>query len=1240
MKKTLVFLVLLAMLLPSGWINARAGSAWQGETSSVKSTGVRLSSQEGQALAVPPEITNQMSLLYPDAIDPPETCHVPKMAPLGQDLEMMLGPWTGPNALVALNQPSSWDDETDMDSVLASTNLDVIALNTEELVAAWADLTGKVKYATWGADSGWIVHPALSVQSAEGKPALISRGPTHWAVFARFGTTIQVRQWYMGVLGDSWVPLPEVNDASSDPVVVSEDAGHMAVFYRTSVGEVKFTEWEGSWLNEPVSLGQPSDGKASIPIASELSAVSRNDNHSAVFGVDASGGVWYLERTSHNELDWSDTTWIKLLEGAAVEKPAVASRHANHIGVVVKDSTGQPFYTRWSWVEPQKLFLPLVVRPSAGANLAAPEEETILPASVAASGPLGWSQPSQLGEAVVTSTLTLVPRSNDSLSLLGVQSDGNLYEIIWTEDAGWGSWQAIAGPAMLPQQAVTAVMRRMNDIMLLGRYSDNQVWSKNYTSLDNPVTEEILSPALEGLPRGQALAFVEGRWVWVSVTRGISGAWQVEAREISAGVTGYLGLVDHMDSGQAENRLAVAAADLDVDGSAEVVVATLRSNQSDIDLSVLDLSFLNPTTLVISALPRYTWPDPAGGDDVNVAIGDLDGDQQRDEVVVGYRDQVSMRFGVFQYTEYGFGPPGGTTVINNKDWCDGLSGCTVGEDDDHDLEIAIGRVARETTPPLERERLIVLDVSKVITNGLEYAQDWVLTRRLITETWALEPDDDCNILNPGSNSGNASSIAGAPYTAGVGAGDVDADGLANIVYSFGDQLAVIIDTATCDYRSLSGLPDTERSLAMGDIDTDARSEAVVSYRDAATTMNMFEMVEGKALRTSAQRTVNGGHTMLVADTDNDTRLAELAGCKTFEEIKVVAVVNGAPRWYDAGGLPIQSNSGEYSLSVSHEYASEHGTTETYGGSLSLGFEVEINLPIAAVKTGEVRGNVTQEFMGSSGTSVSTVSAQTQVNGYTFEGSSLGIVVYNSTEFKCYYYNVYPPAEPESKTRAMLCTPTGRIAAEKFAPLAWWHGSTFKSEAGPSWVDVGHRSLGGVLTNNLAEPGGNYPSELPVDDARVKYLWTLAPIVVDYAGEEPGYSTFWHIASMTGGEYAESTSFEANTTLSLGLTAWYITVDLAGTYGKSWESSSVTSWGSELGMGGAVEKFIDDSYQDYELVPYVYTGRAKTLAGVVYPYLEMDYYVPSIGRKGGGVAFGLDTLFPYQDQGWKGYFAFP
>jgi len=137
-------------------------------------------------------------------------------------------------------------------------------------------------------------------------------------------------------------------------------------------------------------------------------------------------------------------------------------------------------------------------------------------------------------------------------------------------------------------------MRRMNDVMLLGRFSNNQVWFKNYTSLDKPVVEETLSSALEGLPRGQALAFVEGRWVWVSVTRAVTGAWQVEAAKINTGASGYLALVDHIDSGQAGNRVAVAAADLDVDGSAEAVVATLRASREDIDLSVLDSFIFKP----------------------------------------------------------------------------------------------------------------------------------------------------------------------------------------------------------------------------------------------------------------------------------------------------------------------------------------------------------------------------------------------------------------------------------------------------------------------------------------------------------------------------------------------------------------------------------------------------------------------------------------------------------------------
>jgi len=120
----------------------------------------------------------------------------------------------------------------------------------------------------------------------------------------------------MGSLGTTWRAGARGQRCASDPVVISQDAGHMAVFYRTASGEVKFTEWEGSWYQQAISLGMPSYGEASFSLVSELSGISRNDTHAAVFGVDASGQLWYRgSATSLNEVDWSDTVWVKLLVG-------------------------------------------------------------------------------------------------------------------------------------------------------------------------------------------------------------------------------------------------------------------------------------------------------------------------------------------------------------------------------------------------------------------------------------------------------------------------------------------------------------------------------------------------------------------------------------------------------------------------------------------------------------------------------------------------------------------------------------------------------------------------------------------------------------------------------------------------------------------------------------------------------------------------------------------------------------
>ena len=73
-----------------------------------------------------------------------------------------------------------------------------------------------------------------------------------------------------------------------------------------------------------------------------------------------------------------------------------------------------------------------------------------------------------------------------------------------------------------------------------------------------------------------------------------------------------------------------------------------------------------------------------------------------------------------------------------------------------------------------------------------------------------------------------------------------------------------------------------------------------------------------------------------------------------------------------------------------------------------------------------------------------------------------------------------------------------------------------------------------------------------------------------------------------------------------------TMDASVTAGFGWEESRSVSWTESLEIGGGVEKFAG-GYDCYEMVPYIYHARARTVAGATYPYIEVDYYVPWIGE---------------------------
>jgi len=222
---------------------------------------------------------------------------------------------------------------------------------------------------------------------------------------------------------------------------------------------------------------------------------------------------------------------------------------------------------------------------------------------------------------------------------------------------------------------------------------------------------------------------------------------------------------------------------------------------------------------------------------------------------------------------------------------------------------------------------------------------------------------------------------------------------------------------------------------------------------------------------------------------------------------------------------------------------------------------------------------------------------------------------------------------------MVCTPTGRVSAQDFKPLEDWNSANFKQAAGPSWVDVGHRSPGGDHTNDLDQPG-NYLSELPVN--KVLYAWGDSPIKVSYSSLS-GFYNYWHLSDMTGSMTETITSTEWSGTAGAGGTLFGVFFDVAWVGNWTNEDSNVTTWEKTLEVGGGVEKFQDDNRLCYDIVPFIYKAKSRSVAGTVLEYWEMDFYVPDVYncvKEESSTDFGLDTLFPYQAQGWREYFAFP
>lgn len=1106
----------------------------------------------------------------------PEQCDVPAQLPFGEDVEVVLAPWNGTASLRRINQAQT-EDTRNMTDWSCS---DVVPLGTEYY--AWL-AKDHASGNTWV--RGWYPYwsdcdnplcgmaDLANLGNVPGSPALLSRRPSEWSAFAHYGDEIRV---YEG----SWQTVPGTTGAGSDPVVVSKESNHIALFYVQNDGTMMFTEWNGVWRQESIPLNfigsfkiylpivlrasgsavtqsfLPSNASAVPAFSANLAAVSRGRDHLAVFGVDTNNQLWVREWTQLNEADWGDTHWVKLMDDVALARPGVTSRHINHLGVMVRNTAGHSYYIEWS---------------TQG----------------------GWQSPEVMGTRTFASPLSLVAESMDSMAAWGVAGNDSLYKRSWTEEAGWSNWTFIDQDVDASQVVGTAVSR-IGDGMVSWNRLNGQCYRRHETNMERTITSTGISDPVTGLPRSQELIKVAGRTVWVSANKDSSG-WSITAYDVVSGTAGYLALPHGSDSEAFTNRVSVAAGDLDADGDDEVVVATFRQNGSDLDISVLELSF-TVTTIEISIAVTENELGLLAGDDVNVAIGDMDGDAVENEIAVGYQNGTQSMIRLYRYAEQALPLVTAETL---------LSFFPI----HYDLEIAMGGIYGQ----FPGEQLVVMRVASLIP---PYATEVVRTYRLdgstLTEIEQLESHDLVVSLWDGA------------YMSVLTTGDLDADGQEDIVYvvpsaeinsiyafynvQVGSHLTVTLDLNT----SAPGW----RSLAVGDVDRDGRSEVVMGSTGEAQPWTDIRVLDfGKSSITTLEfdrlnisgtaDVIDGNHTILLGDVDNDSFMADLVGCAAFAEVQVLAVLNGVPRWYE-DDVPVQDNVGEYAITSGGGSGESYGQNGTWGGSLSVGFEHEFDAPLFAIKLGEIRASVTAEFMYSMGVSWDTYTSTTYTSGYSFWNDSLGMVVYSGEDHICYYYDVYAPDAPANTSTMMACNPTGP-AYQDFKSLEGWHSPAWKATAGDSWVDVGHRSPYGIYTNDVT----TYDSALPIDPFMLKYTWDPAtPIRVsgDPVGDMLGQ---WYIEEMTGGAQENVHGWDTSVTVSAGATFADLTVDtsVTGGYGREWTRS--VNWEETLSFGGGVYKFTG-AYDCYDIVPFVYRAKARTQAGTAYPYLELDYYVPWIG----------------------------
>jgi uncharacterized repeat protein (TIGR01451 family) len=1065
---------------------------------------------------------------------------------------------------------------------------------------------------TWDAHNGWssIVHHPITTTA--GGPTLIPYGNPVVAVlghdpffFVRTGPSTSQNQLAYKMASGTWSYLPDssttsgaIVNAVSDPVVVVPDINHMKVFYRGAAtatdGSIYMSQWDSNvgWSGKPINLGKPSG----TYFVSEVNAVARDENHVAVFAIGNDYALYGKEWSSSNKNDWSDTTWVYLLNAVKKDrKPAVVSRHAGHVGVMAMSmvlATGgtKPYYREWTAAQYGDY---PTTQPRGWKN------------AIYIDGGLEWAG--------------LAATGVDEMYAYGVNSANRFFVNKWTECSAtncFAGWSPALGMNYMgfwtSGQVVAAVVGRPYDVMWYGRNTSNRVEVAQVTNVGMGFKATTEANTSYGLPRAQVIATVNARTVWVSVYRNGATNWVIDAKDTDAwtGIQRSASTTEFPPTSVDTNKVSVAAGDVDQDGDDEVVISTLDEAGHKITTRVYELTVSGSSVTAITEIANDIADYGTGVtlSDVNVDVGDLDGDHKKNEIAiaaikVGF---AQMQIRVEQYY---------TNTTTLGDMVDSAQSIIT---QISDLEMSVAQV--DFGPSEE----IVL-ASRLVTSAA------------VVAAFQWDKQNATVILVHADRQAVSGSAMGA-YSTALATGDVDSDGLEEAVHTMWGGIHVInLESAGTtfpdnDFQGPDGPVgnqyDANRSLAVGDVDGDGRAEMVYSSQSGGVTTvyKLMDPFNATGLHVVGQASGTPG-VPLLADLDNDSFVATYVpnSCQEVWDARVIGVANSLPMYFKPDGGGWQDTGGGMAQGTGSVLGREDGWSCSFGGSIEIGLKQEFDVPILAIELGEVRTSVTEEFLYKFGGGTERESSESTSDGFEYGPlwevgelvTSHGAVCYTYTKYRCIAYSL-AKANSTITTTARSCVPVIGASSANLTCVSIedWYTNVNRAALGQSWVPVGHHPQGQPNTVSYdLNVANNYPvapssSSLPAGLDRDLVWWRHASPTNIISTTTGGCQT-WEVEETNSESRITTSSWEENTKISAGFDASVFTFDVSYTRGYGEEWSSKVGWENKLSFSGRFCGYASacptSTCQPYSVVPYVYKATARTLAGATYSYFEQDYY---------------------------------